>query len=238
MAEIITDRDVLGVRADELDTTKQNKEMREIIVELKKTIRERNLLGLAAPQIGYSKRVFVVNYSGNLVSYVNPVIYDAKGLTLSRENCPSIPDKQFLRIRNQEITLYYVNPLGKVKSEKFIGAAAIIMQYLCDMLDGILLSDIGMEIDEHWDEFTEDEKNELFDYYLDSIDLKRKQTQEEVNADPGLKQIDDGIKFLTALQKGDVKLAPASVHIDNTEEVNRWLEEKRAEEIETSENGD
>ena len=238
MAEIITDYEKLSIRADEIDTTKQNKEMREIIVELKKTIREKNLLGLAAPQIGHAKRIIVINYSGNLVTYINPVIYDAKGLTLSRENCPSIPDKQFIRIRNQEVTMNYVTPLGKIKAEKFTGAASVIAQYLCDMLDGILLSDIGMEIDDNWDTFTEEEKNELLDYYLDSIDLKRKQFHEEVENNPELKQIDDGINFMTALQKGEVKLVPATIHIDNADEVNEWLEKEREKEATKLKDGD
>lgn len=237
MAEIITDYEKLSLRANEIDTTKENKEMREIIVELKKTIRENGLLGLAAPQIGHAKRIAVINYSGNLVTYVNPVIYDAKGLTLSRENCPSVPGKQFIRIRNQEITMNYVTPLGRVKAEKFIGAAAVIAQYLCDILDGILLSDIGMEIDDNWDTFTEEEQNELLDYYLDSIDLKRKQMREEVEKNPELKQIDDGINFMTALQKGEVKLTPATIHIDNADEVNEWLEKEREREINELKNG-
>lgn len=231
MAEIITDEAQLSSRAVEIDAIKENNEMRKIIVELKKTIREKKLLGLAAPQIGYNKRIIVINYNGNLITYVNPVLFNQKGLTLSRENCPSIPGKQYIRIRNQEVTMNYVNPRGGISAERFTGAAAIIAQYLCDILEGVLLSDIGLEIDENWDKFTEDERNELLDMYLDSIDLKRKQLQEEIDNDPDLKKIDDGIKFMTALQKGEVKLTPATIHIDNADEVNKWLEQKRAEEV-------
>lgn len=237
MAEIITDYEKLSVRADEIDTTKQNAEMRKIIVALKETIRETKVLGLSAPQIGYNARIVVVNYDGNLVSYVNPVIYNAKGLTISRENCPSIPGKQFIRLRNPEVSVTYVTPLGKIKSEKFMGAAAVIMQYLCDMLDGILLSDIGFEIDENWDSFTEEEKNELIDYYLDSIDMKRKEAKEAVENDPEAKQISDGIDFMTALQRGEVKLVPATIHIDNADEVNKWIEEQKKEEPEEESDG-
>lgn len=229
MAEIITDYEKLSERSNEIDTTKQNVKMREIVLALKKTIRENKLLGLAAPQIGYNARIVVINYSGNLVTYINPVIYDAKGLTLSRENCPSIPGKQYIRLRNPEVSVTYITPLGKIKSEKFIGAASCIMQYLCDMIDGVLLSDIGMEIDDAWDTFTEEEKNDLIDCYLESIDLKRKHTHEEIENDPSLKEIDDGIKFMTALQKGEVKLVPATIHIDNADEINEQIEKAKEE---------
>ena len=227
MAEIITDYEKLCDRADEIDTTKQSKEMRSIITELKHTVKENNLLGLAANQIGYNKRIIVINYSGDIRSYVNPVLYNAKGLTVSRENSPSIPGKEYLVVRNQEVTVTYVTPLGKIKTEKFLGVAATMVQHLVNILDGVLISDIGFEIDSNWDSFTEEEKNELLDMYLESIDLKRKAVQEEIDSNPELKQIDDGIKFLTAIQNGEVKLTPATIHIDNADEINAQLEKER-----------
>ena len=102
-----------------------------------------------------------------------------------------------------------------------------MVQHLVNILDGVLISDIGFEIDSNWDSFTEEEKNELLDMYLESIDLKRKAVQEEIDSNPELKQIDDGIKFLTAIQNGEVKLTPATIHIDNADEINAQLEKER-----------
>lgn len=229
MTEIITDYEKLCERADEIDTVKQSKEMRSIIIDLKHTVKENNLLGLAANQIGQNKRIIVINYNGDIRSYVNPVLYNAKGFTISRENSPSIPDKEFLVVRNQEVTVTYVTPLGKIQTEKFLGVAATMVQHLVNILDGVLISDIGFEIDSNWDSFTDEEKNELLDMYLESIDMKRKKIQKEIDEDPDLKQIDDGIKFLTAIQNGEIKLTPATIHIDNAEEVNARLEKEEAE---------
>ena len=55
MAEIVTDYEELCERADEIDTVKQSKEMRDIILELKHTVKEKNLLGLSANQIGKNR---------------------------------------------------------------------------------------------------------------------------------------------------------------------------------------
>lgn len=228
MAEIITDYEKLCDRAEEIDTTKQGKEMRDIILELKRTVKEENLLGLAANQIGYNKRIIVINYNGDIRSYVNPVVYNAKGLTISRENSPSIPGKEYLVVRNQEVTVTYVTPLGKIKNDRFLGVAATMVQHLTNILDGVLISDVGFEIDENWDSFTDAEKEELLDMYLESVDLKRRKIQKEIDDDPELKQIDDGIKFLTAIQNGEVKLTPATIHIDNADEVNEKLSKKEA----------
>lgn len=220
MAEIVTDYEELCERADEIDTVKQSKEMRDIILELKHTVKEKNLLGLSANQIGKNKRIIVINYNGDVRSYVNPVLYNAKGLTISRESSPSIPDKEYLVVRNQEVVVSYVTPLGKIKSDRFLGVAATVIQQLVNQLDGVLISDVGFEIDSNWDSFTEQEKEELIDMYLESIDVKKKSLEKEIEEDPELKQMNDGIKFLTAIQNGEVKLTPATIHIDNADELN------------------
>ena len=74
MIEIIKDLDKLGQRADEIDLKKDNKLVRDTIISLKDTIREKNLVYLTAPQIDVPIRVFVINFNGNLRSFVNPVI--------------------------------------------------------------------------------------------------------------------------------------------------------------------
>ena len=146
MKEIIkiTDENnnILNDRAEEIDIRKENALMREIILELKDTLRNhKEGVGLAAPQIGYNKRIFVINFSGDLRSFINPIISEVKGFELSKEGCLSIPGKEFIRPRNNEITVLYQTPLGKIESRKLVGKAAIIFQHEIDHLDGILFVD-------------------------------------------------------------------------------------------------
>jgi hypothetical protein len=89
MKEIIKDLEKLSNRADEVDIRKQNELVRNAIVQLKEVIRDKNLVYLTAPQIGIPIRVFVVNFNGNLKSFINPVISETKGFEFSRYFDPS-----------------------------------------------------------------------------------------------------------------------------------------------------
>ena len=205
MKEIITDYAVLSNRCDEIDIRKEGREAQEIVRELKAVVREKNLTGLSACQIGYDKRILVINFNGDIRSFINPIITDAQGLDLSRETCSSIPDKTFIRIRNNTISVAYQTPLGKIESRKLFGLAATVFQHHLDHLDGLLLSDVALEIDEAFDNATDEEKGEIINLYLDSLDIKRKELKEEITQDENLKQMSDAIDFIEQVQKGQVQ---------------------------------
>lgn len=210
MKEIITDLEKLSARADEIrDIRKCSKEVQEIVLELKDTIREKNLKALSAPQIGYNKRIFVIRFGKNdLRSFVNPVIeYNAvKGLGLSVEESSSIPDKKFLIVRNSEVPALYQTPIGKIESKKFNGMAAYMFQQMMNHLDGIVLSDMGLEVGEDFLNATDEEKAPIISAYLDSLDMKWKVLEEEISKDSDLSEIRDAGKFLDKVNRGEVKL--------------------------------
>ena len=206
MKKIITDKEKLSERAEEINTRNENALMRETVLELKKIIREKNLLGLTAPQIGVNKRILCINFNGDIRSFINPVLSSAKGLTLNREKCSSIPNKEYIRPRNTEVIVMYETPLGKIESKKILGKAAMVFQHEIDHLDGLLLSDVGLEIDKDWDKATEDERAEVIRAYMDSLDLKEKQLKEEIESNEELKKMNDAVKFIKKVQNGEVKL--------------------------------
>lgn len=197
----------LSERCDEIDLRHENKLAREIISEIKKVMREKNLTSLSAPAIGYNKRIFCIDFKDREIkSFVNPIIANAKGLQLSREICSSLPGKTYIRPRNNEIDVMFQNPMSKPISRKLIGLAAIVFQHEIDHLDGLLLSDIGLEIDEDFDKASEKERQEVIEAYLDSLDLKQKEIKQEIQNDDELKQIDSAINFMTSVYKGETKI--------------------------------
>ena len=205
--EIITDLDKLSDRCDEIDVRKENQLMRDIILDLKQTLRENPTgVGLAANQIGYDKRIFIINFNGDLRTFINPVISQVKGFTLNSESCLSLPGKSFIRPRHNEINVIYQTPLGKTESRKIVGLAAYVFQHELDHLDGLTLADIGLEVGEDFDKASEEEKNEVINAYLDSLDIKQKQVEKEIQEDETLKKTSDAINFIEKLQKGKVEL--------------------------------
>lgn len=208
--EIITDIEKLNAigRCKEVDLEKGLKEAREIISNLKKTLRKNdNIVALSAPALGYDKRIFCIDYSDNEIkTYINPVITNATGMQLSREVCSSLPGKEFIRPRNKVIDVIYQRPTGEINNVQFKGVAACVIQHELDHLQGVNLSDIGLEIESDFDEATDEERQEIIDMYLDSLDLRREELETEIDNNSELKIISDRLKFTEALARGDIKL--------------------------------
>lgn len=203
--DIVTDIDALSERSDEVNTRKEGDVFRAIILDLKDTLLEEEYPALSAIQIGIPKRVFTINFNKRRKVYVNPFITKCEQFMFSREKSPCLPDREFIVPRYGKIEATYQDPLGKIQSAKFVGASAFIFQQMVDSLEGVLPCDIGLEIDDDWDKASDDEKAELLKAFAESLDLKVKELNEEIQKDPKLKEMDDGIKFLAALQKGEVK---------------------------------
>lgn len=204
--EIITDVEKFNERAEEIDVRKEGNLMREIILDLKHTVRKNNLVCLAAPQIGYNKRIMCINFNGDLRTFINPVLGNFDGFGLNRESCPTLGGREYIRPRYCSVSIMYQTPLGKIESREFKGVAATVAQYGVDILDGLLLSDVGLELDENWDKATQEERDEIISMYLESLDLKEKEIKKEIDNDPDAKKMMDAINFMESVQKGETKL--------------------------------
>ena len=207
--DIITDELQLSERAVEIDVRTQATEMREIIKALKDTMREKGLSSLSAPAIGYNRRIFCIDFKDSEIkTFINPIIAQAKGMQLSIEKCVCIPDKEFMRPRNNDLMIIYQRPTGQIENRQIVGMSAIVFQHELDHLDGLLLSDVGIEIDEDFHNATEEEQQEVINAYLDALDIKKKEIDTEINTNPELKQLSDGIDFMKSVYKGETKIEP------------------------------
>lgn len=192
-------------RAQEIDYEKEGKLLREITSNIKRTMRKENLISLSAPGIGYNKRIFCIDFSDKEIkSFVNPIISNAEGLQLVREQCSSIPGKEYLVPRNSIIDIIYETPTGMVKTNRFKDVAAFVFQHEINHLDGVNLEDIGLEVDSDFDEATQEEREEIIEMYLDSLDLRQRYIEEAINADEELKIVSDRLRFVEALAKGEI----------------------------------
>lgn len=226
-ADIITDYDKLSERCDEFDLTKKNNEAQEIIVKLKQIIRsDETIAGLSAIQIGYNKRIICINFNGDIRTFINPIIEKAEGLELSRESCHSIPGKEYIRIRQNKITVTYQTPLAKIETVELAGMAARVMQHHIDHLDGLLISDVGLEIDEDWDKATDEERQEVIDYYIDSLDLKSKELSKEIAEDKDATQLSNAIKFMNSVREGKTKIEQLPLTDDELEVIEEYKKEQ------------
>lgn len=130
---------------------KISKEIRSLIKDMAETMYANNGVGLAAPQIGISKRIIVVDVGDGLLSLINPVIVAAAGKQRDIEGCLSIPGESGYVTRAEKVTVEGLNPGGQVIRVNAEGLLARALQHEIDHLNGILFIDYlkdGEEKDE------------------------------------------------------------------------------------------
>jgi len=119
-------------------------EIRILILNMLETMDHYNGLGLAAPQVGVSKRIIVFrDYNGQKTELVNPVITNAIGEEWQEESCLSIPGFSGFARRHAIIYVVGMDMNGFERQYDSVGlnTAAQAIQHEIDHLDGILFVD-------------------------------------------------------------------------------------------------
>ena len=100
-------------------------------------------IGLAAPQIGISKRLITVMVNSQLYQVVNPMVAWQNGEQSDVEGCLSIPNEYYEVNRAKEIVLQGLNAEGKEICILVENLLARVFQHEIDHLDGILINSKG-----------------------------------------------------------------------------------------------
>ncbi|MCQ4635302.1 peptide deformylase [Anaerovorax odorimutans] len=116
--------------------------IRMILDDMVETMRQANGCGLAAPQIGIMRRMFVAEpEEGRVYCFVNPEILEMEGSQTGDEGCLSLPGYQGTVERPQRIKIQGLDKEGNHQSYEFEGWDAVVMCHEFDHLEGILYTD-------------------------------------------------------------------------------------------------
>ena len=96
-------------------------------------------LGLAAPQIGVQKQIFVYDVDGEPVTLLNPRIVESRGEWVYDEGCLSIPGLYVEMLRPKEILLKGINIDGEEVSVEADELLSRLFQHELDHLNGVLM---------------------------------------------------------------------------------------------------
>ncbi len=136
---------------------KLDKKVLSLIKDMKETLKTQKDpegVGLAAPQIGKSLRIFVVNYKKLKRIIINPEIIEISpkkklnGESKKKdilEGCLSLPHYYGPIKRSGKIKIKYIDENAKDQVEEFTGFNAQIIQHEIDHLNGILFIDKILE---------------------------------------------------------------------------------------------
>ena len=115
--------------------------LHQLLDDMKETLSQANGVGLAAPQVGILRRVFVVDVSEGYFEFVNPRILLQKGKQTGVEGCLSVRGKQGTVTRPNYVRISAFDRDGQsftLEAEGFF-ARAIFHEY--DHLEGVLYID-------------------------------------------------------------------------------------------------
>jgi peptide deformylase len=130
---------VLRTKAEKV--TKFDKKLVHLLKEMAATMYMANGCGLAAPQIGLSKRIVVIDTGEGIIEMINPEIIEKKGSVIGLEGCLSVPQYEGDVERAEFVTVKYQDRKGKEIVEKAEGLFAIAIQHETDHLNGVLFID-------------------------------------------------------------------------------------------------
>jgi peptide deformylase len=150
---------VLKKEAKEIDANYPD--LKKLIEDMFETMYEASGVGLAAPQIGKSIRLFIVDGSpfaeddedeeedprakdmeGFKKVFINPIIEEESGEEWGfNEGCLSIPKIREEVFRKEKIVISYYNENWELKEETFDGYKARIIQHEYDHIEGVLFTD-------------------------------------------------------------------------------------------------
>ena len=140
--------EILKVKAKEV--SKFDERIEKLVRNMIETLNEEDGVGLAAPQVGISKRVIIAYDEENDTIYelVNPVIIESEGSALGKEGCLSVPGKIGSVKRFTRIVVEGKNAKGNDIRIEAKDMFARILQHEIDHLNGILFIDKAEDIEE------------------------------------------------------------------------------------------
>ncbi len=121
-------------------------EIRKLVEDMAEAMYAAPGVGLAAPQVGESHRLFVIDVatedeSSNLLVFINPELVNLEGEQIWCEGCLSFPEISEDIKRAETVTVRALNEKGEPFELTADGLLAVAIQHENDHLDGILMID-------------------------------------------------------------------------------------------------
>lgn len=124
-------------------------ELSDLVDEMLVLMRANNGIGIAAPQVGIGKRLFVCELEGHAVCIINPRMSNAKGKSEMVEGCLSLPGVHVNVTRSNQLLVRCYDPSGQRTRFKMSGLWARVAQHEIDHLNGVLICDYGEDLGFH-----------------------------------------------------------------------------------------
>lgn len=134
------------LREKTIQITTFDEELKHLVKDMADTMYDAPGIGLAAPQIGQSLKLIVVDRSTEdnqkeYMALINPEIISHEGTQIDEEGCLSIPELSSKVSRYKKITVSYQDLAGESQKLEAEDRFAVVLQHEIDHINGILFLD-------------------------------------------------------------------------------------------------
>ena len=136
------------LRKKSFEVTDFGEKTQQLIDDMKETLIKAEGAGIAAPQVGVLRRIFIVSADDKYYECVNPVIVSQSGTQEGQEGCLSVRGKFGNVKRPMRVTVKAQDRFGKPFTVKASGFLARAFCHENDHLNGVLYTDIASDIEE------------------------------------------------------------------------------------------
>ena len=125
-----------------------DKKLKKLMDDMAETMYEHDGVGLAAPQVGKSIRLVVIDCQDEhgLLELINPKITFKEGEVVDTEGCLSVPEIYGEVTRAAKVKVEFMNRRGKIQHLTATGLLARCIQHELDHLEGQLFIDIATSV--------------------------------------------------------------------------------------------
>lgn len=123
------------------EVTVFDQKLNSLLDDMAETMDHADGVGLAGPQVGILRRIFIIDVGDGVEEFINPVIVSQSGEQTGMEGCLSVPGQHAIVTRPNEVTVKALNRNGVefVKTFTELGARAVFHEN--DHLYGVLFID-------------------------------------------------------------------------------------------------
>lgn len=136
------------LRKKSFEVTDFGERTHQLLDDMKDTVKRAQGAGLAAPQVGVLKRIFVVDVDGKYYECINPVILSQSGKQVGEEGCLSVRGKSGVVERPNFVKLKAFDRYGKPFTVSAEGFLARAFCHENDHLNGVLYIDKALDVSE------------------------------------------------------------------------------------------
>ena len=136
------------LRKKSFELTDFGEKTHQFLDDMKETLIKAEGVGLAAPQVGVLRRIFIILIDGQYIEFINPVMVSQSGSQTDEEGCLSVRGKYGAVTRPYQVKVKALDRYGKPFTMSAKGFMARALCHENDHLDGVIYVDKATDIEE------------------------------------------------------------------------------------------